>query len=98
MPLSWNEIKARAAAFVNEWKTAAGSEREEAEAQTFENEFFNIFGVNRRQVAVFEKKVKLLDGSGYIDLFWKGHILIEMKTPGKDMEKAYEQAKNTRCP
>ncbi|GHV79244.1 methylase [Spirochaetia bacterium] len=93
MPLSWNEIKARAAAFVNEWKTAAGSEREEAEAQTFENEFFNIFGVNRRQVAVFEKKVKLLDGSGYIDLFWKGHILIEMKTPGKDMAKAYEQAK-----
>ncbi|GHV41783.1 methylase [Spirochaetia bacterium] len=106
MPLSWNEIKARAATFVNNWKDNAHA-REEADAQTFENEFFNIFGVNRRQVALFEKKVKLhankgqtdLFGdtsagpSGYIDLFWEGHILIEMKTPGKDMTKAYEQAR-----
>ncbi|MDR1219047.1 MAG: N-6 DNA methylase, partial [Treponema sp.] len=30
---------------------------------------------------------------GYIDLFWKGKIIIEMKTPGKDLDKAYEQAK-----
>ncbi|MDR1893447.1 MAG: hypothetical protein LBQ61_01985 [Spirochaetales bacterium] len=30
---------------------------------------------------------------GYIDLFWKGHIIIEMKSPGKDLVKAYEQAK-----
>jgi hypothetical protein len=30
---------------------------------------------------------------GYIDLFWKGRILIEMKTPGKDRKKAYQQAK-----
>ncbi|WP_255809918.1 DNA methyltransferase [Treponema denticola] len=42
----------------------------------------------------FEQKVKLQDGSnGYIDLFWKGYILIEMKTPGKDRKKAFEQAK-----
>ncbi|WP_255806435.1 DNA methyltransferase [Treponema putidum] len=31
--------------------------------------------------------------NGYIDLFWKGYILIEMKTPGKDRKKAFEQAK-----
>lgn len=43
---------------------------------------------------MFEHKVKLLDGSnGYIDLFWKGYILIEMKSPGKDRKKAFEQAK-----
>jgi len=30
---------------------------------------------------------------GYIDLFWKGRIMIEMKSPGKDRRKAYEQAK-----
>ena len=50
--------------------------------------------LKRSKIAVFEQKVKLQDGSnGYIDLFWKGYILIEMKTPGKDRKKAFEQAK-----
>lgn len=92
--LSLNEIKTRAQQFVLNWKDKAASAREEADAQTFENEFFAIFGVPRSKIAVFEQKVKLQDGSnGYIDLFWKGYILIEMKTPGKDRKKAFEQAK-----
>ena len=95
MALSWNEIKTRAAAFVNDWKDAAPTAREEADAQTFETGFFHIFGVERSQVAIFEQKVRLSgEANGYIDLFWKGHIMIEMKSPGKDMAKAYEQAKN----
>ncbi len=95
MSISWNEIKTRAAAFVNEWKDKAPTAREEADAQTFENGFFHIFGVERSQVAIFEQKVKLPDeASGYIDLFWKGHIIVEMKSPGKDMAKAYQQAKD----
>ena len=105
MPLSWNEIKARAAAFVNDWKDKAASAQEETDAQSFQIEFFNIFGVDRKKVAVFENRVKLYrdrqglfadsaaGSSGYIDLLWKGHILVEMKSPGKDLEKAYEQAK-----
>ena len=95
MSLSWNEIKTRAAAFVNEWKDVAPSAREEADAQTFETGFFHIFGVERSQVAIFEQKVRLSgEANGYIDLFWKGHIMIEMKSPGKDMSRAFEQAKN----
>jgi hypothetical protein len=95
MALSWNEIKTRAAAFVNEWKDVAPTAREEADAQTFETGFFHIFGVERSQVAIFEQKVRLAgEANGYIDLFWKGHIMIEMKSPGKDMAKAFEQAKN----
>ena len=107
MPLSWNEIKSRAAAFVNDWSPVvmgadkAPAAREEADAQSFQIEFFNIFGVDRKRVAVFENKVKLnpnpetaAGSAGYIDLLWKGHILIEMKSPGKDLERAYEQAKN----
>ncbi|WP_461257869.1 type IIL restriction-modification enzyme MmeI [Treponema sp. R80B11-R83G3] len=104
MPLSWNEIKTRAAAFVLEWKDNRAV-KEKAEAQTFETEFLKIFGVDRKKVALFEHEVRFGDeqaylfdqaGSGergYIDLFWKGHIIIEMKTPGKDLDKAYEQAK-----
>ncbi|GHV82837.1 methylase [Spirochaetia bacterium] len=105
--LSWNEIKTRAASFVNEWKEKAPLAREEADAQTFEIDFFNIFGVSTKQVAIFEHKVPLDNGGGtdlfggilgggkkgYIDLLWRGHILIEMKSPGKDLAKAYEQAR-----
>ena len=107
MPLSWNEIKTRAASFVNDWKDKAPTAREEADAQSFQIEFFYIFGVDRKKVAIFEDKVRLhkdrqqgLFGddaagpAGYIDLLWKGHILIEMKSPGKDLEKAYVQTKN----
>ena len=89
--LSQNEISARAAKFADDWKDTV---REEAEAQSFLIDFFHVLGVSRKRVAIFEHKVKCADGgSGYIDLFWKGHILIEMKTRGKDLSKAYEQAK-----
>lgn len=89
--LGQNEISARAAKFADEWKD---TEREEAEAQSFLIDFFGVLGVSRKRVAIFEHKVQCADGSkGYIDLFWKGHILIEMKSRGKDLAKAYEQAK-----
>ena len=91
MPLSINEIKARAAAFANRWRDAS---REEADAQEFEIDFLNVFGVTRRKVATFEKKIKKLDGkNGYVDLFWPGMLAIEMKSRGKDLAKAYEQAR-----
>lgn len=89
--LSQNEIAARAAKFAEDWKN---TEREKAEAQPFLIDFFHVLGVSRKRVAIFEHKVKCGDGgSGYIDLFWKGHILVEMKSRGKDLGKAYEQAK-----
>jgi len=95
MPLSWNDIKTRASSFVLEWKDNAATVKEKAEAQTFETEFLKIFGVDRKKVALFEKEVikENTTDKGYIDLFWKGQIIIEMKTPGKDLDKAFEQAK-----
>lgn len=54
MPSSWNEIKDRALAFSREWK---GERAERAEAQSFWKEFFDVFGVKRRRVAVYEKAV-----------------------------------------
>jgi type I restriction-modification system DNA methylase subunit len=91
MALSWNEIKDRALAFSKEWE---GTHSEEADAKPFLVEFFNVFGLNQRKVAAFEHKVKKLgDGDGYIDMLWKGWLLIEMKSKGKDLSKAYGQAK-----
>jgi len=94
MPFSWNEINNRAEDFVKKWQDRAPNAKEKSDAQTFENDFFHIFGVTRSEIAIFEHRVQLANGAkGYIDLFWKGHILIEMKSPGENMLTAYEQAK-----
>lgn len=75
MSLSWNEIKDRALKFSREW---ADEVAEDAEAKSLWDGFFDIFGVSRRRVATFEKRVKKVDGKdGYIDLLWKGASLIE---------------------
>ncbi|MEO6406521.1 MAG: DNA methyltransferase, partial [Ferruginibacter sp.] len=92
MTLSWNEIKSRAQTFIKKWEDG---HREEADAKEFLIDFLNIFGVSRKKVATFEHKVKKLsEADGYIDLLWKGQLLVEMKSRGKDLEKAYMQAKD----
>ena len=92
MPLSWNEIKSRALQFSHEWADAAS---EDAEGKSFCDAFFNVFGISRRRVATFETRVKKLDGKdGYIDLLWKGILLIEQKSRGKDLDCASKQARD----
>ena len=90
MPLSWNDMQARATAFAHDWKDAKS---EDADAKSFWDAFFNVFGVARRKVASFEQRVhKLGDTKGKIDLLWKGTLLVEHKSRGKDLGKAYQQA------
>ena len=90
MHLSWNEIRVRAAGFVQEWWNTV---RERSETQSFYNDFFEIFGVKRRTVARYEQHVKKLDNrSGFIDLFWPGVLIVEQKSIGRDLNKAYDQA------
>ncbi|RSK46255.1 class I SAM-dependent DNA methyltransferase [Hymenobacter perfusus] len=92
MPLSLSEVKDRAIRFAQEWQ---GETREHAEAKAFWGDFFNVFGVNRRRVATFEEPVKKLSGQqGFIDLLWKGTLLVEHKSRGKDLDKAVQQAKD----
>lgn len=90
MPLSLNEIRARAFAFAKEWADEAS---EDAEAKSFWDGFFNVFGVHRRRVATFEEPVRKASGNGgYIDLLWRGVLLVEHKSRGKDLERAKGQA------
>ncbi|MDD2364605.1 MAG: hypothetical protein PHN84_00430 [Desulfuromonadaceae bacterium] len=90
MPISWNEIRDRALAFSREWATECS---EDAEAKSFWDSFFNVFGITRRRVASFEAPVKKDDGhGGFIDLLWKGVLLIEHKSRGKDLDRAARQA------
>ncbi len=90
MALGWNEIKERAVKFSKEW---AGTCNEEADSKPFLIEFFDVFGISRRRIATFEHKVKKLGNfDGYIDMLWKGTMVIEMKSKGKNLDKAYTQA------
>ena len=93
MPLSWTEIRDRATAFQ---KSKQDIVSEQAESQTFWADFLSVFGVDRRRVAVFEKQVRMKRAksvkNGRIDLFWPGKLLVEMKSAGQDLDKAFEQA------
>jgi len=90
VPITLQEISSRALAFSREWKHA---ESEDADAKSFLDAFFEVFGVSRRRVATFEKRVKKIAGKdGYIDLLWKGTLLVEHKSRGKDLDRAYKQA------
>ena len=90
MRLSWNEIRVRAASFARKWADAG---YEKGETQSFYNDFFRIFGKRRESVARYEERVKKLDDtSGFIDLFWPGVLIVEQKSAGRDLKKAYEQA------
>ena len=90
MPLSWNEIKTRANAFSKDWQDES---REDAEAKSFWDAFFNVFGITRRRLASFEEPVKKSDGKGgFIDLLWRGQLLVEHKSRGRSLDKAFTQA------
>ncbi len=90
MRLGWDEIARRAKAFSEEWKDA---HYEKGETQSFYNDFFEIFGIKRRQVADYERRVKLLGTKqGFIDLFWPKTLLVEQKSATLDLKKAETQA------
>jgi len=91
MRLSWPEIRGNAARFSEAW---AGKGYEKGQTQSFYDEFFAVFGVPRKQVAVYEQRVKSLDPkqtNGFIDLFWPGTLLVEQKSMGRDLSRALTQ-------
>ena len=53
MGLSWNEVRARAACFAKDWRDAA---YEKGKTQSFYNDFFKVFDVQRRSVARYEER------------------------------------------
>ena len=88
MVLGIDEIKNRAKRFADDYKNA-GNER--AEAQSFLKDFFDVFGISNRRANTFRYEVS--DGrGGFIDCLWKNTILIEMKSKGKSLDKAFNQA------
>lgn len=76
MPLSGEEIRRRLAEFAASWGGYQGTER--SEAQTFLNGLLECYGTDRRAAgARFEERA----GDGFMDLFWPGVCIVEMKRP-----------------
>jgi len=90
-PPSWNEIRDNAKQFAKRWEDTSD---ENAEAQSFWNEFLNIFGIDRKRVGYFEARAmrESTGGRGRIDLFWPGVLVAEHKSAGKDLAAAEVQA------
>lgn len=90
-PPSWNEIRTNAQQFATRWE---GTSDENAESQSFWNEFLGIFGIDRKRVATFEARAKResTGGRGRIDLLWPGTLVAEHKSAGKDLATAEAQA------
>ena len=62
-------------------------------SRVLNQELKTSFGVRRRTVASYEAHVAKLDNrSGFIDLFWPGVLVVEQKSSGRDLKKAYGQA------
>lgn len=88
--IGWNEIKNRATQFTKEWK---GETREAGGYQVFWHQFFEVFGIRSRSVAIYQQAVKRLSGNtGFIDLFWPGTLIVEHKSAGESLDSAFIQA------
>ena len=78
MTLSGEEIRLRLREFAAAWGGYAGTER--SEAQTFLNDLLACYGTDRRaEGARFEERA----GGGFMDLFWPGVCIVEMKRPSE---------------
>ncbi len=92
--LAWDTYRQNATAFVHEW---AAERDEKGEAHSYWDAFLKIFNLERRRFARHEGRVKR-EGNrqGFIDLIWKGKMLVEHKSAHldkpEDFEKTFRQA------
>ena len=90
MSISWSEIHTRALEFSKRW---ADAHSERKESIPFWMDFFHIFDITNKRVAIFEHNVTKLDGlQGRVDLFWPGMMLVEHKSLGENLDKAFAEA------
>ncbi len=89
--LSNDEMKYRADNFIKKHKS---DKSEKSQAQSYWKDFFDIFGVDANQIGEFEFPVvrESTGKPGFIDYYWRDKLIIEHKSLGKDLDKAFEQA------
>lgn len=84
------DLLSDATRFANRW---AGATSESSDKQPFWDDLFAIFGILRRQVAVFEQLASRASTGnvGWIDLLFPGQMGVEHKSAGEDLDAAMAQ-------
>jgi type I restriction-modification system DNA methylase subunit len=87
-----NEVRRRLQLFAKEHE----NDREEKQyAQQFMRDFYSCFGLSKSSASMFEKRVlKFGNTRGFIDSFIPGVLLVEQKSTGENLYRAYEQARD----
>ena len=90
--LSLNAIRKNCVKFAHEWSDCVGDEKQEG--HEFMRELMQCFGITKRKAISYERRSNRASTGrqGYIDALIPGKALIEMKSAGKDLNKAEEQA------
>jgi hypothetical protein len=87
VPPSEDEIRRRLAEFAARWGGYQGTER--AEAQTFLNQLLDCYGVDRQAAGA---RLEEHGPGGFMDFFWPGVCIIEMKRPSETPRLADHRA------
>ena len=90
--LSLNTIRDRCVKFAHEWSDCVGDEKQEG--HEFMRELMQCFGITKRKAISYERRSNRASTGrqGYIDALIPGKALIEMKSAGKNLDDAEEQA------
>jgi len=84
------ESKKRLRAFAKSFRDAAN---EQQQASIFWTKFYECYGIRPESATIYEQRVSKLSGAvGRIDSFIPGKLIVEHKSKGANLEKAYEQA------
>ncbi|MFV0633351.1 type IIL restriction-modification enzyme MmeI [Demequina sp.] len=91
-PLSMQAIRSNAASFVRDWRDEEGYER--GQAQSFIRDLLGVFGITETRAAIYEMRAARSStaGQGFIDALVPGLAVIEMKSAGRDLVAAEQQA------
>lgn len=90
--LSLNAIRKNCAKFAHEWSDCIGDEKQDG--HEFMRELMQCFGITKRKAISYERRSNRASTGrqGYIDALIPGKALIEMKSAGKNLDEAEEQA------
>jgi len=90
--LSGPEIQDNLHSLAAKWSPYAGTEK--AEAQTFLNDLFAAYGLDRLEAGAKFEDFK--SSAGFMDLHWPGICIFEMKKPGTELKTARDQVHRYR--
>ncbi len=90
MSLDYQHIREQLHRIIHDYKDAEGYER--GQSQNFWTQVFNAYGVaGQTQLKAFEHRLKKDNSQNYVDAFIPKLVMIEQKSRGIDLNKAYNQ-------